>query len=112
MDSPANNADAREKTAAHFASLPPEEKAEPISFEAAAAALYISDGMKHPYPVAAVLQLARFELIKPGRVRLHLPDANGDGYEFQQTPEGWKLAVTMKVVEDYIQETAELAGRR
>jgi len=105
------DADAREKTAAHFASLPPGERPESVSFEAAAAALYISDGMKHPYPVAAVLRLARFEPIKPDRVRLHLPDANGDGYEFQQTPEGWKLAVTMKVVDDYIEESAQLAAK-
>jgi hypothetical protein len=105
------DADAREKTAAYFASLPPENRPQSVSFEAVAADLYISDGMNHPYPVATVLQLARFEPIGPGRVRLHLPDANGDGYEFQQTAEGWKLAVTMKVVDDYIKETAERAAK-
>jgi len=105
------DADARGKTAAHFASLPPDERPVSVSFEAVAADLYISDGLKHPYPVADVLQLANFESINPERVVLRMPGANGNGYEFQRTAEGWKLAVTMKVVDDYIKETAEPAGR-
>lgn len=98
--------DARQKTLQHFAAQTGGNPAELPSLEAAAAALYIEDGMRHPYPGAAILALAKFEPLRPGRVRLHLPGANGDGYEFQQTPGGWKLAVTMKVVDDYLQETA------
>lgn len=95
---------AREKAMQHFPALPPEIRAKWATPEAMSAALYISDGMHHPYPGTAVLEQAKFETISPTRVRLHLPGANGDGYEFQQTAEGWKVAVTMKVVEASIQK--------
>jgi hypothetical protein len=98
--------DARQKTLEHFAAQSAEDRSKLPSIEAAAAALYIEDGMHHPYPSAKILELARFNQLRPGRVLLHLPGANGDGYEFQQTPEGWKLAVTMKIVDAYLQETA------
>ena len=98
--------DARQKTLQHFAAQSAGNPSLLPSIEAAAAALYIEDGMHHPYPSAKMLELARFEQLRPGRVLLHLPGANGDGYEFQQTPEGWKLAVTMKIVDAYLQETA------
>ena len=98
--------DARQKTLQHFAAQSAENPSMLPSIEAAAAALYIEDGMNHPYPSAKILALAKFEQLRPGRVLLHLPGANGDGYEFQQTPEGWKLAVTMKIVDEYLQETA------
>lgn len=98
--------DARQKTLRHFAAQNAANPAEMPSIDAAAAALYIEDGMNHPYPRAKILELANFEQIRPGRVLLHLPGANGDGYEFQQTPEGWKLAVTMKIVDAYLEETA------
>lgn len=98
--------DARQKILQHVAAQSAEIQSQLPSIEAGAAAMYIEDGMHHPYPSAKVLELARFEPLRPGRVLLHLPDANGDGYEFQQTPEGWKLAVTMKVVDEYLQETA------
>jgi len=97
---------AREKAMQYFPAMPPEIRAQWATPEAMSAALYISDGMHRPYPGAAVLEQAEFETISPTRVRLHLPGANGDGYEFQLTAEGWKVAVTMKVVDDYIQASA------
>jgi hypothetical protein len=103
--------DARKKTLQHFAAQNAGNPFERPSIEAAAAALYIEDGMHHPYPSAKILELARFEQLRPGRVLLHLPGANGDGYEFQQTPEGWKLAVTMAVVDDYIRQSAKRASK-
>jgi len=104
--------DARQKTLQHFAAQTAGNPAEMPSIEAAAAALYIEDGMNHPYPSAKILALAKFEQLRPGRVLLHLPGANGDGYEFQQTPDGWKLAVTMKIVDAYLEETARRQPRR
>lgn len=98
--------DARRKTVQHFAAQSAGNPSLLPSIEAVAAALYVEDGMHHPYPNAKILELARFEQLRHGRVLLHLPGANGDGYEFQQTPEGWKIAVTMKIVDDYLRETA------
>lgn len=95
---------AREKAMRHFPELPPEIRAQWATPEAMSAALYISDGMHHPYPGAAVLEQAEFETISPTRVRLHLRGANGDGYEFQLTAEGWKVAVTMSVVDASIEK--------
>jgi hypothetical protein len=97
---------ARKKTEAHFAGLPPGARPTGVSLEAMAAALYVSDGIQHPYPVAEVLAHARFEPVGPARMILRLPGANGDGYEFQQTAEGWKVAITEAVVDDYIRESA------
>lgn len=102
---------AREKAMPYFLALPPEIRARWATPEAMSAALYISDGMHHPYPGAEVLEHAEFETISPTRVRLRLPGANGDGYEFQQTAEGWKLAVTMAVVDDYIRQSAQRATK-
>lgn len=104
--------DARRKILAHLAAQSTGSSARMPSIEAGAAALYIEDGMHHPYPAARILERARFEQLRPGRVLLHLPGANGDGYQFQQTSDGWKLAVTLKVVDDYIQESARRASRR
>jgi len=101
------DAEAREKAVRHFAAHPGEVPTEWPSVEAAAAALYVDDGMRHPYPTTRILALAKFEPIGSSRVLLHLPGANGDGYEFERTPEGWKLVVTMKVVDDYIAEAAK-----
>jgi hypothetical protein len=98
--------DARRKALQHLAAQSAGNPSELPSPEAAAALLYIEHGMRYPYPRAKILELARFEQLRPGRVLLHLGGANGHGYEFQQTPEGWKLAVTMKVVDDYLRETA------
>ncbi|HEX2862327.1 MAG TPA: hypothetical protein VHN79_11835, partial [Lacunisphaera sp.] len=102
---------AREKAMPHFLALPPEIRAQWATPEAMSAALYISDGMHHPYPGAAVIEQAEFQTISPTRVRLHLPGANGNGYEFQLTAEGWKLAVTMAVVDDYIRQSAKPASQ-
>lgn len=102
---------AREKAMPYFSALPPEIRARWATLEAMSAALYISDGMHYPYPGAAVLEQAEFETISPTRVRLHLPGGNGDGYEFQLTAEGWKLAVTMAVVDDYIRQSEKPASK-
>ncbi len=102
---------AREKAMQHFPAMPPEIRAQWATPEALSAALYISDGMQHPYPGAAVLEQAEFETISPTRVRLHLPGANGNGYEFQLTAEGWKVAVTMAVVDDYLRQSANRASK-
>lgn len=107
----AYDADARKKTEDYFASLPPNERPPIVSLEATAGDVYLADGINHPYPEASVLAMARFETIKPGRLRLHLPDANGDGYEFQQTPDGWKVAITLRIVNNYIEETARLRAQ-
>ena len=96
---------AREKAVRHFASRPAGMPPQWASLEAMAAALYVSDGMRNPYPVAEVLQLAKFEPVNPTRVVLRLPGANGDGYEFQHTAEGWKLAITEAVVDDFIKNS-------
>jgi hypothetical protein len=98
--------DARQKALEHIAAQSAENRSKLPSLEAGAALLYIEDGMNHPYPGAAILALAKFEPLRADRVRLHLPGANGDRYEFQQTSEGWKLAVTMKIVDAYLEETA------
>jgi hypothetical protein len=95
---------ALKKTEAYFVSLPPEARPPVTSYEAVAAAVYISDGMQHPYPVAEVLQHARFEPVNASRFVLRLPGGNGDGYEFQQTAEGWKVAITEAVVDEYIRQ--------
>lgn len=102
---------AREKAMPHFIALPPEIRAQWATIEAMSAALYISDGMHHPYPGAEVLEQAEFKTISPTRVRLHLPGANGHGYEFQLTAEGWKLAVTMAVVDDYIRQSTKSTAK-
>ena len=57
-------------------------------------------GMPHPYPGAKILELARFEQLRLGRILLPLPGANSDGYEVQQTTEDWKVALTVAVVND------------
>ncbi|HLP26078.1 MAG TPA: hypothetical protein VK477_10390 [Acidobacteriota bacterium] len=101
---------ARKKTEAYFASRPPAARP-PGSLDALAAALYVSDGIQHPYPVAEVLARARFEPVNPARMILRLPGANGDGYEFQQTPGGWKLVVTEAVIDDYIRRSAKDATK-
>lgn len=101
---------ARKKIEAHFAGLPPKARPTGLSLEAMAAALYVSDGIQHPYPVAEVLALARFEPLSPERMILRLPGSkNGDGYEFQKTTEGWKVAITEAVVDDYIRQSAKRA---
>ncbi len=105
------DADAREKSQRIFETQRPGLPPQWTSIEAMAAALYIADGIERPYPVASVLALARFEEVRPGRVVLRLPESNGDGYEFQQTAEGWKLAVTMAVVDDYIRQSAKRASK-
>ncbi len=102
---------ARDKAMPHFSALPPEIRAQWATIEAMSAALYISDGMHHPYPGAEVIEQAKFETISPTRVRLHLPGANGHGYEFHLTTEWWKLAVTMAVVDDYIRQSAKPASK-
>ena len=103
---------ARKKIEAHFAGLPPEARPTGVSLEALAAALYVSDGIQRPYPVAEVLALARFEPVSPTRMILRLPGTkNGDGYEFQQTAEGWKVAITEAVVDDYIRQSAKPASK-
>jgi hypothetical protein len=56
--------------------------------------------MPHPYPGAKILELARFEQLRLGRILLPLPGANSDGYEVQQTTEDWKVALTVAVVND------------
>lgn len=103
---------ARKKIEAHFAGLPPNARPTGVSLEALAAALYVSDGIQHPYPVAEVLALARFDPVSITRMILRLPGAkNGDGYEFQQTAEGWKVAITETVVDDYIRQSAKRASK-
>jgi hypothetical protein len=102
---------ARKKIEAHFAGLPPKARPAGLSLEALAAALYVADGIQRPYPVAEVLALARFEPVSPARMILRLPGSkNGDGYEFQQTAEGWKVAITEAVVDDYIRQSAKPAS--
>lgn len=103
--------DAREKITRHFSTQNAGTGAKMPPVEAAAAALYIEDGMHHPYPGATILELGKFEQLRTGRVRLHLPGANGDGYEFQQTADGWKLAISMAVVDDYIRQSAKRSSK-
>lgn len=100
---------ARKKIEAHLNGLPSEARPAGGSLEAMAAALYVSDGIQHPYPVAAVLERARFEPITPVRVILRLAGANGNGYEFQHTAEGWKVAITDAVVDGYIKQSQQPA---
>lgn len=103
--------DAREKARRIFQAQRPGLPPQWTSLEAMAAALYVADGIERPYPVARVMAVARFEELRPGRVRLHLPGSNGDRYEFQQTAEGWKLAVTLAVVDDYLRQPAKRASK-
>lgn len=100
---------AREKLMNYLASQPTEGRPQTRSLENLAATLYISEGMKNPYPVSEILQLAKFESLNPERVVLRLPGANGNGYEFQHSADGWKLAVTASVVDDYIEELSQHA---
>lgn len=103
---------ARRKIEAHFAGLPPKARPTGLSWEALAAALYVSEGIQRPYPVAEVLALARFDPVNPARMILRLPGSkNGDGYEFQQTAEGWKVAITEAVIDDYLRQSAERASK-
>ncbi len=104
--------DARAKAQRIFETRRAKLPAQWTSIESMAAALYLADGIERPYPVASVLSVAKFEELRPGRVMLHLPGSNGDRYEFEHTPEGWKLVVTMAVVDDYIRQSAKDASSR
>ena len=93
---------ARPKAEAYYASLPAQVRAPWASIEAMAAALLISDGIDHPYPVTGIIAQAKVEQINPDRVALLLPETNRERTEYQQTPEGWKLAITAAMVDGYI----------
>jgi len=104
---------AREKATAFHASLPAELRAQWASLEAMAAAVIISDTLNNPYPVAVILQQAKFEQINPERLLLHLPDTRCDGAVYQQTSDGWKFAITEEMVDDYIsKKTSATALKR
>ena len=80
-----------------------------------ATALLIDDSMGKPYPGAAILTLAKTEQISEERVALLMPGTSRERTEFQKTAEGWKYAITEKMVDDYIAETnaeAQAAQRK
>lgn len=106
------DADAREKAQRIFEMRRAKLPAQWTTIQSMAAALYLADGIERPYPVASVLSVAKFEELRPGRVMLHLPGSNGDRYEFERTADGWKLVVTMAVVDDYIRQSAKDASSR
>lgn len=104
--------DAREKAQRIFETRRAKFPSQWTTIQSMAAALYLADGIERPYPVASVLSVAKFEELRPGRVRLHLPGSNGDRYEFEHTADGWKLVVTMAVVDNYIRQSAKDASGR
>ena len=95
---------ARRKAVDYIATLPKELQTQWNSPEAMAAALVTDDGIQEPYPGAAILALAKIEVISEGRVALLLPGTNRERTEFQITADGWKYAITEKMVNDYIAE--------
>jgi hypothetical protein len=101
---------ARTKAVAHLNSLPADARARWTTPEAMAAALLVADGMDHPWPSAAILQLAQTEQISPERVVLHLQGASRDRAEYQKTAEGWKYAISEPMVDAYLRRQSPGGG--
>lgn len=105
------DAPARTKAGVHLAALPAKVRAQWASPEAMAAALLISDGINHPFPIAAILEQATTELLSVERVVLHLPDTAREHTEYQRTAEGWKFAITETMVDDYLERAAPASAQ-
>ena len=101
------DAAARTKAAGHLASLPANVGTPWASPEAMAAALLISDGINHPFPLAGILAQAKTEQLSDARVVLHLPDTRREYSEYQKTPDGWKYVITEAMVDDYLARAAQ-----
>lgn len=107
------DAAARPKAEAFLSSLPVQVRAQWATPEAMAAALLISAGINSPYPVASIIAQARVEELGAGRKVLHLPGTGRERIEYQETPAGWKYAITEAMVDDYIRRTtAQAKGGR
>ncbi|MEO6992017.1 MAG: hypothetical protein ABI273_00185 [Lacunisphaera sp.] len=100
---------ARRKAVAYMATLSAEAQGQLNSPEAMGAALLIDQGIQYPYPGAKILALAKIEVISETRVALLLPDTDHERAEFQKTADGWKYAITERMVDDYIAETSAKA---
>jgi hypothetical protein len=75
-----------------------------------AAALLTQSIMARPFPNADILETATPEAIGEGRVKMRMPNVPRDGTEYQQTAEGWKYAVTEKMVDDYLRHVKAQAS--
>jgi hypothetical protein len=95
------DAAARPKAEAIFASLPEKVRAQWKTVDEMAAALLTESIMGKPFPNADILETATVETISADRVKMRMPNVPKDGTEYQKTPEGWKYAVTEKMVDDY-----------
>ena len=102
---------ARAKAEVQLASLPAKGRAQWASPEAMAAALLISDGINHPFPIAAILEQATTEPLSAERVVLHLPDTAREHTEYQKTAEGWKFAITETMVDDYLERASQATAQ-
>ena len=95
---------AQQKAVAYVTLLKTRVQTQWDSPEAMAADLLIDEGIQTPYPSAAIMALAKIEVISENRVALLLPGTSRERTEFQKTVEGWKYAITEKMVDDYIAE--------
>jgi len=100
---------ARPKARDYLAALPERVRAQWTTPEAMAAALLVSDGINRPYPVATIIQHAKTEELRPGRMAVLLPGTGRERIEYQETPAGWKYAITEAMVDNYIRRAAEQA---
>lgn len=101
---------ARPKVEAYLASLPENVRAQWKTVDEMAAALLTQSIMARPFPNADILETATPEAIGEGRVKMRMPNVPKDGTEYQQTAEGWKYAVTEKMVDDYLRHVKAQAS--
>lgn len=101
---------ARAKAVGLLARMPADVRARWSSVDDMAAELLTLNVMSVPFPGADVLERARLEEIGAGRVRLHLNGAPRHGTELQQTPDGWRYAITERMVDDYIRHSEARQG--
>ncbi len=103
---------ARVKAIAFMDSLPPTMKGKWRHPEELAADLFVDGAMGNPYPTNIVLASAKEEAVREGRVRLLLPDATRDRFEFERTEAGWKYLVTEAMVDGYLRRLVQNAAPR
>jgi hypothetical protein len=77
-----------------------------------AATLLTQNGMEQPFPAADILDTTSMETLRAGRVRSRMPGLRRDGMEFQQDSGGWKQAITVDMVDNYVRRATQASAGR
>jgi hypothetical protein len=97
---------ARELAEALLAGLPEKERIKYGTVDEMAAAMLTLNVMAHPFPPAAVLEVAVIEPLGEDRAVLRLPGTAKDRSQFQKTGDGWKYVITDAMAEAYLKNSA------